>query len=456
MSYDLAKIPLQPEPHKSYQEYLDEDRNAVPGHFRDVATAETGTSDVDVNRYIAREFYDRERSMWDRVWQAACREEHIPEPGDYQVYEVAKRSYLIVRTADGQIKAYPNACLHRGRKLRNESGHADEFRCPFHGYTWSLDGACVHIPCPWDFPQVKAAEFQLPEVQTGTWAGWVFINPDPQAPSLSNYLDPINKHFAPYLWEQSYLGVHVGKVLNGNWKIIQEAFMESFHALDTHPQIMSYVDDFGCQYDQWKDKPHVNRMMVPFAAPSTYVVDQVAEQEVFDGMTGQSPESDTYIRVPDGMTARQTFADLNRTNAQNMSGADLSNVSDAELADGWYYNVFPNLMHWGGYGPNLWYRFRPWKDHHEQTLMEVGYILRHQADQPKPEPAEMVLLDVDTPWASVPELGGLGGVLDQDTTNMAAVQEGLNATFKLGVTLANSQESRIRHWHQTLDIYLTR
>ena len=88
--------------------------------------------------------------------------------------------------------------------------------------------------------------------------------------------------------------------------------------------------------------------------------------------------------------------------------------------------------------------------------MEVGYILRHPADQAKPEPPEMVLLDVNTPWASVPELGSLGGVLDQDTTNMAAVQQGLNATFKPGVTLANSQESRIRHWHQTLDAYLKR
>ncbi len=456
MTYDLARIPTQPEPHKSYQEYLDEDRNPVPDHFRETATAETGTGDVSVERYIDRAFYDRERGMWDRVWQAACREEHIPNPGDYHVYEIARRSYLVVRTPTGDIKAYPNACLHRGRKLREESGHTDEFRCPFHGYTWGLDGDCVHIPCPWDFPQVDTAKFQLPEVQTGTWAGWVFINPDSNAEPLEDYLDPINSHFAPYLWEQSFLGVHVGKVLDGNWKVIQEAFMESFHALDTHPQIMSYVDDFGCQYDQWAGKPHVNRMMVPFAAPSTYVVDQVTEQEALDGMTGQSPDGDTYVRVPEGATARQTFADASRKNAQAMTGRDLSNVSDAELADGWYYNVFPNLMHWGGYGPNLWYRFRPYQDNHEQTLMEVGYILRHPEDQPKPEPPEMVFLDVNTPWASVPELGSLGGVLDQDTTNMTAVQQGLNATFKPGVTLANSQESRIRHWHQTLDAYLKR
>jgi hypothetical protein len=133
---------------------------------------------------------------------------------------------------------------------------------------------------------------------------------------------------------------------------------------------------------------------------------------------------------------------------------DLDDVSDAEMVDGWYYNVFPNLMFWGGFGPNMWYRFRPYEDSHEKTLMEVGFIMRHPKDQPKPEPFEMIFLDEETPWESVEELGNLGFVLDQDTTNMAAVQEGLNATFKPGVTLAHYQENRIRHFHRTLDTYL--
>lgn len=253
------------------------------------------------------------------------------------------------------------------------------------------------------------------------------------------------------------MGSHVAKVLDGNWKIIQEAFMESFHSLDTHPQIVGTVDDFGCQYDVWEGKPHVNRMMVPFSSPSAYVVDQLSEQDIYDDWTGRRElgQDDEPYMLEDGETARQASAKLRRVVASEMLGEDLDHISDAEAVDGWYYNVFPNLMFWGGFGPNMWYRFRPWGDSHEQTLMEVGFIMRHPKDQPKPTPAEMTFLTVDQKWADAPELGGLGFVLDQDTTNMAAIQHGLNAFYKEGVTFANYQENRIRHFHQTLDHYVS-
>ena len=454
MGYDLRKIPAQPSPHSTYQDYLDRDRKEPTAILREIGNAEQGTDPLPVEHYIDRGFYERERGMWERVWQVACREEHILQTGDYHVYEILKRSYLIVRTESGEIKAYPNACLHRGRKLRDESGHTDEFRCPFHGFTWALDGSNAHVPCEWDFPQIDKDNFGLPEIQVGTFAGWVFINSDPKAMPLEDYLDPIARHYKPYAWDQSYLASHVAKVLKGNWKVIQEAFMESFHALDTHPQIMGSVDDFGCQYDTWKGKPHVSRMMAAFAAPSSYVVDQVTEQDVLDEWIGRKAGNLGGYELKPDETAREATADINREQVESMLGREVPDASDAELIDGWYYNVFPNLMLWGGFGPNMWYRFRPWQDNHEETLMEVGFIARHPKGEPKPTPAPMNFLSIDEPWDKAEELGGLGFVLDQDTTNMAGVQEGLNASFKPGVTLASYQENRIRHFHKTLEDYI--
>ena len=456
MGYDLEKIPAQTSPHSTYQDYLDADSREVPRTFREVGNADIDTEDVPVEHYVDRGFYERERGMWEKVWQMVCREEHIPEAGDYIVYDIAKRSFLITRGEDGQIRAHANVCLHRGRKLRLESGHASEFRCPFHGFTWGLEGDLAHLPCEFDFPQVEKDKFSLPQAQVGTWAGWVFINPDPDAMPLEDYLDPIKRHYEPYKFDQSYMASHVGKVLHGNWKVIQEAFMESFHSLDTHPQIVGTVDDFGCQYDVWEGKPHVNRMMVPFSSASSYVIDQVSEQDVYDDWTGRrelGQDDQPYI-LENGETARQASAKLRRAVVEEMLGEPVDGLSDAEAVDGWYYNVFPNLMFWGGFGPNMWYRFRPWQDDHEKTLMEVGFINRHPKDQPKPAPAAMTFLTEDQKWADAPELGGLGFVLDQDTTNMAAVQEGLNATYKPGVTLASFQENRIRHFHQTLKSYV--
>lgn len=440
-------------PH-SYRDHLDRDRHAPPEHFFDLGDDDAEVHPVAVERYTSREFYERERPMWDKVWQMTCREEHIPNIGDLYQYDICNRSYLIIRVSANEIKAYPNACLHRGRRLCDGNGNVGVLKCPFHGFTWHLDGTFAGAPCRWDFSHLSSEALKLPEVRVGRWAGWVFINPDPDCMPLERYLDPISEHYQRYLWEQSYLAVHIGKVLRGNWKVVQEAFFEAYHVLATHPQILPFNDDIGCQYDHWNEKPHVLRMMVPFGVASPHAGSGIAEQQIYNSYCENGLGGDPdYILAP-GETARHVFADRNREAAAEATGEDLSTVSDAELIDGWYYYVFPNLMHWGGYGPNLFYRFRPWNDDHEMTLMETGFVMRHRADHPKPAPASFKLLGVDEPWASAEELGALGFILDQDTDNLVAVQQGLKATFKAGINTANYQEGNIRHFHRTLDQYI--
>ena len=85
----------------------------------------------------------------------ACREEEIPQVGDTLVYDIVDASLLIVRTAPDEIRAFHNSCLHRGTQLRAGPGHVAELRCPFHGFTWNLDGSFREMPCSWDFPHVE-------------------------------------------------------------------------------------------------------------------------------------------------------------------------------------------------------------------------------------------------------------------------------------------------------------
>ena len=101
---------VDPRPARSpgitYQELLDADTHPVPSVLRLEAPRFLGDEDVPIDRYISREFHEIEkRRLWQRVWQFACREEHIPEPGDYHVYEIASFSYIVVRQTDGSIKA---------------------------------------------------------------------------------------------------------------------------------------------------------------------------------------------------------------------------------------------------------------------------------------------------------------------------------------------------------------
>ncbi|MDI1290833.1 MAG: Rieske 2Fe-2S domain-containing protein, partial [bacterium] len=128
-------------PGTSVQEYLDDDARPVPAVLRYDINESLGTADMDVSRYISREFHDREvEKVWQKAWQFVCRTDHIPEPGDHITYDIADDKLIIMRTQTGEIKALFNACLHRGRALRQEGGRVNEIRCPFHGFSWNIDG----------------------------------------------------------------------------------------------------------------------------------------------------------------------------------------------------------------------------------------------------------------------------------------------------------------------------
>ena len=133
--------------------------------------------------------------------------------------------------------------LHRGRQLREHPGPVTELRCPFHGYAWNLDGSLKHVPCQWDFPQVVPEEFRLPEVKVGTWGGFVFINMDPNAEPLDSFLGDLPKHFERWPLEKRFKQAHVARVLPTNWKTVQEAFMEAYHVVATHPQLLPGIGD---------------------------------------------------------------------------------------------------------------------------------------------------------------------------------------------------------------------
>ena len=95
--------------------------------------------------------------LWTRTWQFACREEHIPDVGDYHVYDIGPYSFIMTRVAEDDIRAYYNACLHRGTKLRasGTEGSASEFKCSFHGWSWNIDGSNKESRLPVGFPACR-------------------------------------------------------------------------------------------------------------------------------------------------------------------------------------------------------------------------------------------------------------------------------------------------------------
>jgi len=170
----------------SYNDILDLDTHEVPPNLRARAEPYLGSDPIPASHYTSQAHFQKEvDKMWMRVWQMACREEEIAKVGDHLVYDIVGKSVLIVRSAPDRIQAFYNTCLHRERKLATERGCKTKFRCPFHGFTWNLDGSFKEHPFPWDFQHLSDEDLRLPELKVGTWGGFVFVSFDPDAPDLN-------------------------------------------------------------------------------------------------------------------------------------------------------------------------------------------------------------------------------------------------------------------------------
>lgn len=439
----------------AYQALLARDSRPVPEVLASQSPADLGVAPLSASRYTSQEYFDREcERMWARVWQVACREEDIPEAGDFHVYDIVGRSLLVVRNEDGSIRAHHNSCLHRGRRLATADGHAQNFRCGYHGWTWNLDGTIRSLPCRWDFPQLADEDLRLPQARVGSWGGFVFVNMDPGAAPLEDYLGVLPAHFVRWRLEDCYKAVHVAKVIRCNWKVAMEAFMESYHVIATHPQILPVFADASAQYDVYGE--HVNRNLAAFGAPSPHLgEDAVAPADVVDGMLAMMGRRRPGGGASEGEAgARAYLGNLNRASFAKAFGGEYDGVSDAETIDALVYNLFPNFAPWGGFAPNIVYRWRPNGRDVGSCLMEVMILKRCPAGQPRPRPVRMRLLSEAEPWSAATELPVLGPVIDQDMGNMPHVQDGLVASATGQVHLSRYQEVRIRHFHRTLDHYL--
>lgn len=410
-----------------------------------------GDQDIPFSRYTSQAMFDLEiEHMWSRTWQWACREEHVPNPGDYHVYDVGPYSVIVVRAESGTVNAFANSCPHRGMQFcdAGASGTGKQFlRCPFHGMSWHLDGSLREIPCRWDFPHVNESNFRLTQVLCDTWGGFVFINLDRDAQPLDDYLEILPEHFRDWPLEERYVALHMHKVLPGNWKMCMEGFMEAYHVLATHPEGLKTSGWANTQYDIFGR--NVTRFLQPRAIPSPHYGNGVSEREAFEFM-GHDPAD-----LAEGVSARQGHADILRRTMGEQLDVDLSAYSNSQMLDSIEYHVFPNACIFPGVTVPFVYRFRPLTV--DTCVHEILVLHPVPENAPRPTPAQPVKLGIDDSYTTVEgfKTNRLAMVLDQDTANFKRQWAGIKAALKPGETLGNYQEARIRRFHMTLDEYLS-
>jgi phenylpropionate dioxygenase-like ring-hydroxylating dioxygenase large terminal subunit len=449
MSVDEAQLGSARSPGSTYQEIIGADQQPGSDVLRHEHAGWFGDRDIEIARYTSRAFHELEKDrLWSRVWQMACRVEEIPEVGDTILYEICDKSILLVRSGPDEIRAFWNSCRHRGRQLVSEPGYVQQLRCPFHGFTWNLDGSLAFIPSRWDFPQIDDDRLGLGQLRVEVWAGFVFVNPDPAAEDLQSFLGELVDHFADWTLDDRYIEGHATKIYRANWKVAQEAFMEAFHVASTHPQMLVRMGDVNGQYDCYE---HFSRSMNASGVPSPIMRRTPSEQEMLDAMLDRRLDEPAQVQVPEGMTFREFTGQLSRESLRPIIGERADQLSDAELVDSIDYSVFPNFHPWAAY-QRLVYRFRPNGDAHLSCIMDVYILSPFTGERPAPAPVQE--LGPDESWIDAEVLGSTGRILDQDSINIPKVQIGLRSAPASGLPLSLYQESKIRHFHQLLDRWL--
>jgi phenylpropionate dioxygenase-like ring-hydroxylating dioxygenase large terminal subunit len=422
---------------------------------------ETGRT-LDKERYTSREFAEREREkVWKRTWQLACRESEVANVGDFSVHEVAGESVLVIRETTGRLRALSNVCRHRATHLKKSTGSVAELRCPFHGWKYALNGELLEIPNDWDFPHIDRAQLCLPEFGVDTWQGYVFVNLDPDAPPLLEFLAPLPEHFADCHFESSFRMFATRIVMPCNWKLAYAAFVESYHSPWTHPQTIEGTNDVLSDYDLFGSH---GRMIVR-SGPSPHLQPPPTDEALVEGILamraamGGGADLDAgelKAAVAAGKAPRTVLEEVRRADAA-ARGTDTSWMNESQVVDTWCYNIFPNMIAFTSMvGMGFYSRFAPYGDGPDQSIMEVcvmAPVAVGAAERPPDVPFREITAD------QIPDVFGevgLGELFGQDVRNLRTVQRGLESDYFGGINLALYQEALPRHLEEMIDKYLAR
>jgi nitrite reductase/ring-hydroxylating ferredoxin subunit len=409
---------------------------------------------IPVYRYTSPEFFEREANeLWPRVWQLACTLDHVANPGEYFEYRVGRMSVLIVRGNDGELRAFQNACRHRGSELCTGAGEGlSEIRCPFHRWSWDLAGRLREVPSRRVFGVVND-DLPLLPVHVGVWGPLVFVNPDPHAEPLEEFLGEVLDDTAWSRLEEFRCTAAVTVRADCNWKTLIDGFSETYHVQGVHREMLGMCDDVNGQQRIWKRH---GKLVQPYGLASPRLRDKPDDQGIWDafvevmGTRVGRPEAEAPGPKPERLEGEETLRDsIARIIRQRQAdrGAIIDDFGLEQVVDMHQYNLFPNItvLIFGDMLSVV--RSRP-RDHHDQAYMDAFTFDRRPTGDTS---ARMRPFDYDVPdGAPVP----LGLILGQDHDNFARSQRGLYAPGLTHLHVSPTEECRIINLHRNLEEYL--
>ncbi len=418
-------------------------------------------------RYTSRDFADTEfDNMWTRVWLLLGRESEMPEPGDWQREDVGRESILMVRQLDGSIKAFYNVCQHRGNQLVDQTkGHVRRFVCKYHAWAFAIDGELQHAQDAQNFSDGNpCGKLKLKEVRCESFAGFIWVNMDPDCEDLRTFLGPIWDDWSRYKLESWKRYMALTTTLPCNWKVVLDNFNESYHVPTVHrvrgtpderTRMHSGVDTRveNTRFDL-SDEGH-NRMImqggyVGAAANKDGTIGEPLNSIMREW--GLNPE-DFVGRWQDTRAALQQ---AKRERGPDKGYDHYEHLTDEQLTDAFHYTLFPN------FAVSLWsdgfhfLRARPHPTDPEQCIFDNWWYASQPEGETAPIRTTAGIVDRNAETEhEVFTLGerSMGRTIDQDIEIFPLQQAGFRSRGYEGAYLAD-QESRVRRNHELIDDYI--
>jgi Rieske 2Fe-2S family protein len=214
------------------------------------------------NAYFSPEIFAREQEkIFEQMWICVARGSELAKPGDFKTVQVGRESLIISRNRRREPRAFFNVCRHRGARVCSEESGTDKrsFQCPYHAWTYDLDGKLIAAPNLTKMPDVGREAYGLHTAQVREWLGyvWVCIADEPP-PFEDTVMGSVRSRLGDiesidhYSLETLEVGKRIVYEVRANWKLIVENFMECYHCATIHPELTEvlpeFADGFAAQY----------------------------------------------------------------------------------------------------------------------------------------------------------------------------------------------------------------
>lgn len=423
---------------------------------------------ITTDRYTSRDYAERERErIWMKVWQVVGRVDELPAVGDWKEYRIYDQSFVVVKGGDDRIRGFVNACSHRGNVLcEGRKGHSGgRFTCPYHKWSFALDGRLVGVGRPDLVGPLDKSQHGLIEVPVDTFAGFIFLNPDPEAEPLAQYLGTdLMRFLAPYRVDRMTPVMDVRETLECNWKVVNDAFQEGYHIDGVHPELLKVIVIDPTRTRYYFTSRH-NLAVAPFDVKHANDASFTADQEVeairalpgtfpgvamvlpaFEALAAAYRDDSGSYRFPAGVSGRSLLQQATRATL-SASGLDVSALSDDQMSDNHGYLLFPNFFMTVRAGECHVILAVPHPDGDpNRCIWQVSsymWLPDGVRDQYRAE-----LVEVTEPGSFPYFLA-----LQQDYEQMPRQQKGLRNRLLTHLTLAQ-EEVCVAHFHSVVDRYM--